>query len=318
MRHIDVTLRDGGHQNGFQWPFELVKKHIQTLDSVPEVGFIELGYWGQKDKYDGWLYCIDKDVVASLPSVLGKYSIMIDYHYCSHNLDDYFSKGELDQVGLIRLTSRSTDVESAVNFGRSLKKHTGSLLSLNFFNITNYSTEQIKVAVSRAIEAEADFIYFADTHGSLDLMSEFEKYQEFASQIVAAGIVPGLHLHDHSGKAYMNYRLLESAGYQISDVSLGGVGKGMGNLKLEHVIQIKGNEQLLDELVDYPMYFKMPSTVYGSMTSQLSIVDHYAVEAEDLRIKPNKFSEFLDTLTGESRDVYDPDLLTKYLMRQDL
>ena len=31
MKFIDVTLRDGGHQHGFNWPLEFVKRYLESL-----------------------------------------------------------------------------------------------------------------------------------------------------------------------------------------------------------------------------------------------------------------------------------------------
>ena len=53
MKFIDVTLRDGGHQHGFNWPLEFVERYLKSIKSFEEVEFVELGYWKQKDKFDG-------------------------------------------------------------------------------------------------------------------------------------------------------------------------------------------------------------------------------------------------------------------------
>ena len=39
--------------------------------------------------------------------------------------------------------------------------------SVNFFNITNYEEKDLASACDAAAEANADFVYFADTHGGL-------------------------------------------------------------------------------------------------------------------------------------------------------
>ena len=60
MKFIDVTLRDGGHQNGFHWPLEFVKRYLTSVNSFHEIQFVELGYWKQKEltskaMADGWM-----------------------------------------------------------------------------------------------------------------------------------------------------------------------------------------------------------------------------------------------------------------------
>ena len=44
------------------------------------------------------------------------------------------------------------------------------------------------------------------------------------------GIIPGLRPHGHSGKAYSNERNLGNAGFDATDASLRGVGKGLGTV----------------------------------------------------------------------------------------
>ena len=58
LRFIDVTLRDGGHQNGFNWPFAFVERYLKSLSSFREVEFVELGYWKQTGKH--WAILLDR------------------------------------------------------------------------------------------------------------------------------------------------------------------------------------------------------------------------------------------------------------------
>ena len=50
MQIIDVTLRDGGHVREFNWPFKFAREHYDSLCKIPEIKFIELGYWKQTSK----------------------------------------------------------------------------------------------------------------------------------------------------------------------------------------------------------------------------------------------------------------------------
>ena len=117
-------------------------------------------------------------------------------------------------------------------------------------------------------------------------------------------------MHDHSGKAYFNYRNLASAGFDSTDVSLGGLGKGLGNLRLEHVFDLRGREHILNHLIIDQDLFQMPSGPYGVLTARDSITDHYAVEAERMGISPSQFATRLEGIVGPSKDNYDSKLLT--------
>ena len=153
-------------------------------------------------------------------------------------------------------------------------------------------------------------MYFADTHGGLDLGENLNMFKQFTQKIKKIGMIPGLHLHDHSGKAYFNYRNLLNAGFNATDVSLGGLGKGLGNLKLEHVFDLRGREHILDHLVEDKDLFLMPHGPYAILTARDSITDHYAVEAEYQGLSPSKFVTRLKKITGCLKDNYNSAVLS--------
>ena len=311
MKYIDVTLRDGGHQHGFNWPLEFVERYLESINSFQEIEFVELGYWKQSGKFNGPFYSIEEKLLSSICKMSKKkLSIMVDYHYCSHNVEDFPSCINYNELGLIRVCLRKEDVAEGCRFVKELKKHSKCKLSINFFNITNYKEDDLAYACEAAANSNPDFMYFADTHGGLDLVENLEMFKRYTNLIKEMGIIPGLHLHDHSGKAYFNYRNLLSAGFEATDVSLGGLGKGLGNLKLEHVFDLRGREQILDHLIIDQDLFKMPSGPYGILTARDSITDHYAVEAEHKGFSPSQFSACLEGIAGSCKDNYNSKILS--------
>ena len=311
MKFIDVTLRDGGHQHGFNWPLKFVEQYLKSINSFHEVEFVELGYWKQKDKYDGPFYSIDETLLSSICKMTKKkLSIMVDYHYCSHNLEDFPNNFDFPELGLIRVCLRKEDILDGCRFVKKLKKHTNCKISINFFNVTNYKEDDLAFACKTATNTNADFMYFADTHGGLDLGQSLNMFKIYTKLIKETGMIPGLHLHDHSGKAYFNYRNLLSAGFKATDVSLGGLGKGLGNLRLEHVFDLRGREHILDHLIINKDLFKMPSGPYGVLTARDSITDHYAVEAERKGLNPSQFAKHLEGIGGSSKDNYNRKILS--------
>ena len=310
---IDVTLRDGGHQVNFDWPNKYYSQHIIEVNKLKSINFIELGYWKQTAKSKNKFYNLneqDLEGFGSLTNSCKKFSIMIDCHYCSHNISDYPSE-ENYGIGLVRVCSRSEDINSAVKLGENIKKRTGSLLSMNFFNITNYTDSELTKCVKLAANAGADFIYFADTHGTLDLLRDFEKYHNLSKIINDYKIVPGFHLHDHSGKAYLNYRILPYLNFGSTDVSLSGMGKGDGNLKLEHIIDPTENPNILNLLENNRKLLNMKPSSYGLISSHYSITDYYANEAKKKGLSPSKFLEIAAKIDGRFKDVYNDEVLTK-------
>ena len=94
------------------------------------------------------------------------------------------------------------------------------------------------------------------------------------------------------------------------DVFLGGLGKGTGNLKLEHVFNLHVREHILDHLIIDQDLFHMPSGPYGVLTARDSITDHYAVEAEHKGMSPSQFATRLEGIEGSSKDNYNSKILS--------
>ena len=312
MNFIDVTLRDGGHQVKFDWLDDFVDSHIRTIIRSPTINFIELGYWKQTSKSTNKFYDLNEIHLQDISDRLNienfnKFSIMVDCHYCKHDANEYPNKDF--GVGLVRVCSRSEDIDIAVKLGESIKKRTGSKLSMNFFNITNYTMVDLERCVKLASNSGADFIYFADTHGTLDLEHEFEKYSDMAALINSYGVTPGFHLHDHSGKAYFNYRQLLKCGFGSTDVSLAGMGKGDGNLKLEYVLPVFESPEILDHLENYRSILQMKPSSYGIISSYFSITDYYALQAIRLGLKPSTFYNKASFIEGINKDNYSKEHL---------
>jgi len=311
MNFIDVTLRDGGHQVDFDWNEAFLSKYLPVVSSVKEVSYIELGYWLQTSKSLNRFYNMSPSDLEWLVDLGLKKpaSVMIDYHYCSHDISDYKSEAFSSNVDLIRLCSRREDITEAVKFGRKLIDELGVKLSLNFFNITNYSSDEIRYCVENGKRAGATFLYFADTHGALNLNEDATIYAEYAKMINDSGIIAGLHLHDHSGKAYLNYCLGKKIGFSSFDFSLGGMGKGVGNLKMEHIVSTLDNLDLID-LLNNESLLRMPPLVSGLITAALSSTDYYATKCDELGIAPSQLARVLMDKTSSERDIFDASLLT--------
>jgi len=310
MNLIDVTLRDGGHIVDFDWPDSFLEKYLPIVSKVDELNFIELGYWSQTAKSKHRFYNMNASNLEEISEkgLLKPASIMIDYHYCKKEMSAYRSEVFDKNVGLVRLCSRREDIVEAVKFGRELIDQLGVDLSLNFFNITNYSKEEVEYCIEHGKEAGAKYLYFADTHGALDLHREADVYGEYAKMVKDAEMIPGLHLHDHSGKAYLNYCIGKDLGFGSFDCSLGGMGKGVGNLRMEHVVNPLENLNLLD-LLNSEDLLRMPALIPGLVTSALSATDYYAVWSEKLGMKPSELAEVLASKTSSERDIFNKELL---------
>ena len=134
-------------------------------------------------------------------------------------------------------------------------------------------------------------------------------------RIKDAGQKTGFHLHDHTGKAYMNYlKCLESPYIDSCDTSVMSLGKGAGNLKLENVIS-SDKAMILNEFIFkyYDSLFKKTVSPYYIVTGRYGITDNYASQAQKMNISMGVFIKFCSTITGLFVDNFDKKLLEKFI-----
>ena len=253
MQIIDVTLRDGGHVREFNWPIRFAQDHYEAMCKIPEIKLIELGYWKQTSKSKNPFYNLNFEKVKKVTKgkKLKNVSIMIDYHYCSKNLNDY-PKNDQKEIVMIRMCSRKEDIPEALKFAEKLKKYSGLNVSFNIFNSTNYKREELLKVCKLVSKHKIDYVYFADTHGDMDLEKLYSRFKNPLLILTKSGKKVGMHLHDHSGKGYFNYRQLKKYKINKCDSSVRGMGKGFGNLRTEQIIK--------------PKYFNIVATLIKNIT----------------------------------------------------
>ena len=313
MDIIDVTLRDGGHAVDFDWPLTFASEYYELMTKIPEVKFIELGYWKQSEKSDKPFYNLDFTTVSK---IVGKHtnsdvSIMIDYHYCNHDVNEYPT---IDQniIGMIRLCVRKEDMVEGLEFGKQLKLHTGLNVSLNIFNASNYTDNELTEIAKKVVDYPFDYVYFADTHGTMEFPRDYRKFNVALSTLKINGKKLGMHLHDHSGKALWNFKQLIGLGFESTDTSVRGMGKGSGNLKLEFVVNNNNLVDVAGLIHRHDKLLTIRPIPHELITAKYSLTDNYAKEANNLNMSIPEFDTFCKTVNGLDRDSYNEKLLSSY------
>ena len=310
MKLIDVTLRDGGHAVKFNWSFKLAQEYYKILSNINKISFLELGYWKQTAKSKHPFYNLDQNKIDKI--TMGKnfknISIMIDYHYCSKNLLDYPTNKQ-KKIGMIRMTSRKEDISEALIFAQRLKKYSKLNVSFNVFITTNYKKKELENVCKKISMTNLDFVYFADTHGDINLENMFDFFKDPIKILNKKGKGVGFHLHDHSGKAYYNFKMLKKFNIKMSDTSIRGMGKGFGNLRLENVIEKKYLVQIVEFIRKYEDKLTMYQDPYTLISSKWKVSDNYAKQARENNISIKKFDLICSKISGVKKDSFDKTIL---------
>lgn len=242
IKIIDVTLRDGGYKTDFHFSDNEIEEIISTLDQS-KIEYIEVGY------RNGSLHPIlnignsglcTKEYLRKCRRLITRSKLTVMLH--PKNIGDNDLKELLNcGVDLVRICIFKKNCEDSYAFINKVKK-IGLSLSVNITRVSHYTDKELDTLVSMLDSLGVDMICFADSNGSmlpLRIKSIYKKY------VQKYKISFGFHAYDNLGLAQANVIAALNSGAQYIDASLFGLGKGIGNLKLElfaaylHAIGIK-------------------------------------------------------------------------------
>ena len=212
---------------------------------------------------------------------------------------------------MIRITARREDLDEAIRFANKLQEKTQLDLSFQIINSTNYSKVELSEVAKKFKNSNFLYLYFADSHGNLNLMEDYWKFEDAINTMRENNFFTGFHLHNHTDRALLNYYYAKNKNVSMTDTSIRGLGKGGGNLKLENVII---NENLL-ELLSFMkkekkhLYLDDTNQLYFILSGRLGVTDNYAKDAIQKDLSLEQFYEAAYKLRGADKDTFNKDVL---------
>lgn len=233
ITNIDVTLRDGGYRNGFNFTRSYALRHAE-LTIAAGFNWVEIAYLKGSFKPEtstGLTGRGDNDYITSVAERVGAEHVALIGHprnITPNDLSDAYAAG----ARLIRLCANSSDPTPTwplLEHARAL----GFSCAVNLTRVSNLSAHAIATLSRAAAEHGAHAIYLADSNGAL-YPTDVTRAVTIAADV--SDLEVGLHAHNNLGLALANALAATSAGARWIDSSVLGMGKGAGNLIAEQWI----------------------------------------------------------------------------------
>jgi 4-hydroxy 2-oxovalerate aldolase len=250
---LDVTIRDGGYVNGHTWTVTQAASIVRAMEEA-RVPFVEVGYL--RDPLGSPLHPSAHCPPAYLRTLADRVRrtrlvVMVR----PGETDPQAMKGLAESgVGMVRVVVPRLDVAAALPYLEAADAE-GLATAVNLTHASRFTPGQLGDAVRQAARAGARIVYLADSNGSLYPDSTAARIRAAVEAASAVdGTTVGFHPHDNLGLAFANTRAALDAGAGAVDASIGGVGKGGGNLRLElvaaYLVMYAGADYSVDPLMD--------------------------------------------------------------------
>lgn len=237
VRVVDVTLRDGGYRNNFDFGMDYVKNHVRLMEKAG-VDFIEIGYRnGSAVKIEGIgrTGLSENDYIEAIREACPNAQLGVIAH--AHNVTDQDIHDLNDRgIKLIRFCLNAQNLIETMLLA-TLAKQLGIKTTINVVRISRYTEGELAILLAKIAEhCDAfDVVYTADSNGNQTPEDVDRVYRQLRACNLPCEL--GFHAHDNIGQAMTNTLMaLENHGVTYVDASLLGMGKGIGNLRLEQLI----------------------------------------------------------------------------------
>ncbi|MDO0929482.1 hypothetical protein QQY24_30265 [Streptomyces sp. TG1A-8] len=237
VTNLDVTLRDGGYRNNFDFSLEYALHHARE-SAAAGVEWVEIGY--RKGSFKpkpgvGLTGAGADDYIRAVASVIPPERICMILHPRNIEDDDLTAMFEAG-VRLVRFCLPSKAPEPGLAMLRKAAD-TGFTTTVNITRVSQLDRRRLVELATLSEDAGADVIYLADSNGSL-LPDEVSRLVTLVRSVTDSAT--GLHAHNNLGLALANSIAAVEAGATWIDSSVLGMGKGPGNLITEQWLAYLG------------------------------------------------------------------------------
>jgi 4-hydroxy 2-oxovalerate aldolase len=235
VRLLDVTLRDGGYVNDHNFSDNEAYSIVNGLGKA-NIEYAELGYYrpsqiDSSGRFRQGPAVSDPEYLAGFMDAGTSPKLVVMVHLDRVTLKEYKMLSDLN-ISLVRVIVKPENPENFDVVRKHIEaiKDLGMLCSVNLIRVSEIPLYSIVYYGKKSEAFGADFFYIADSNGSLFPSQVYATVRELSENL---SIQIGFHAHDGLSLAFANSVAAIDAGVHILDSTLGGMGKGGGNLRTE-------------------------------------------------------------------------------------
>lgn len=228
-------MRDGGYYTNWDFDEDLVQEYFAGINSLP-IDFVEIGYRSKlRSEYSGAFYYLPEFVLEKVKKLTDKKLVIIlnekEISVC--DLEGLL-KPCIGLVSLIRLAVAPQNLQRALKLARETKTM-GFEVSFNLMYASQWHKHFPCEKDLQELDENIDYLYVVDSYGGMypgevkEVILDLKKNTQLKI---------GFHGHNNLEMALANSLAAMEAGADIIDATLGGMGRGAGNLKTELLLTV--------------------------------------------------------------------------------
>ncbi|HEV3156562.1 MAG TPA: hypothetical protein VGZ00_04385 [Candidatus Baltobacteraceae bacterium] len=230
---LDVTLRDGGYRNNWDFSQERAQEIVRLLVAAG-IDHIEIGYRNSPPNEYGFKLTGETpdSYVAAIREHVPEAKLAVMYAPGLVTVNDIEKLNELG-VSMVRCSLPHTSPERAfplIKRGYDL----GMVSTANMINVTQYRLDHLVDLCNRIIDNGCNVIYVADSNGSMTPESVKSTLTHLQEKL--PNVQLGFHNHNMLGMAMANAIEAIRLGVSYIDSSIRGMGRSAGNVPTESLL----------------------------------------------------------------------------------
>lgn len=320
---LDCTLRDGGYVNNWQFGFDNIKGILNGL-AASDVGFLEIGFLRDETyQSDRSVFSRSEEIRRAIDGVNGvKFAAMIE---AKEDVTKHFPLEKVallkeSGLDLIRIMAWEWKLEEHLEYCKKVKDF-GLDISIQPTSVVDYTDDRFIELLEMTNEIKPFSLYIVDTWGT-EMPHKIRHLVELADRILSPDIALGYHGHNNKmqGLACLETILEMNLSRDVlCDVSIGGMGKGPGNLQTEVVADLLNEEyngkydvdRLCDLYAKNVRVFFQDSpwgySLYHFIGSKNLVTQNFATYFRNMGYGEDVFYQFVKSLKGREKVVFNKD-----------